>query len=156
MLKPLVLAAVAATLAAHAAAAQRTAPGPEWVDVAPPGMPMRSMWMDTTAVEVVAPDRFRVRLLFLVGGPMPTPDGKRFDRSLSRVEYDCAGRTSELLEAQWLLGDSVVRTVPPAGRAGRAEPWLPGATEMTLQKCRLARRVTAARSGRADPPAVSP
>ncbi|HEX9939113.1 MAG TPA: hypothetical protein VGB15_18365 [Longimicrobium sp.] len=152
-MKALLLALFTTTLAAHAAAAQRAAPGPEWADVTPAGLPMRSMWMDTTAVEVVSPDRFRVRLLFLVGGPMPTPDGKRFDRSLSRVEYDCTGRTSELLEAQWMLGDSVVRTVPPDGRV---EHWLPGATEMTLQKCRLARRVTAARSGRADPPAVSP
>lgn len=152
MMKFLALAAIASTVAVHAAAAQRTAPGPEWADVTPASLPTRSMWMDTTAVEVVSPDRFRVRLLFLVGGPMPTPDGKMFDRSLSRVEYDCTGRTSELLGAQWLLGESVVRTVP----AGRAEPWLPGSTEMTLQKCRIARRVTAPGSGRADSAAVSP
>jgi hypothetical protein len=147
------LLALFATLAAQAAAAQRPAPGPEWVDVAPPGMPMLSMWMDTTAVEVVAPDRFRVRMLLLVGGPMPTPNGKRFDRSLSRVEYDCAGRTTELLGGQWLLGDSVVHTVPPAGRA---EPWLPGAVAMTMQKCEIARRVTAARRRSAAPPPASP
>ena len=146
-------AALVATLAAHAAAAQEPAPGPQWASVTPASA-RYSTWMDTTSVEAVGPDRFRVRLLILVPGlPIPLPNGMRADRSLTREEYDCAQRSSELLSGEWRMGEKVVYTIRPPGHA---QPWRPAYVESAELKCQLARRITGAGGGSPNPGGGSP
>lgn len=147
------LAALVATLAAHAAAAQEPAPGPEWASVTP-AQARYSTWMDTTSVEAVGPDRFRMRLLLFVPGlPIPLQNGTQADRALSHVEFDCTQRTSEVLSGDWRMGEKVVYTIRPPGRA---EPWRATRSESSELECQLARRITGAGGGGAAPAGVSP
>jgi hypothetical protein len=148
-----VLAALAATLAAHAAAAQEGAPGPQWASVTP-AQARYPTWMDTSSVEAVGPDRFRARLLLFVPGlPIPLQNGAQADRALSHVEFDCTQRTSELLSGDWRMGEKVVYTLRPSGRA---EPWRVSRSESSELQCQLARRITGAGGGPANPAGVSP
>lgn len=135
-MKSLTFALLAVAVCAHTAAAQPRTPGPEWVAVGPAEDGVQP-WMDTTSAVTVGPDRFRVRLLLL--RPDTAAWGRvRMDRSLSRAEYDCAGRTLEILEMRWMLGDSTVNNVTPPGRP---YPWTRGRTELAEAVCQLARRV---------------
>jgi hypothetical protein len=145
--KALLLAVLAVIVVTHAATAQVTAPGPEWASIAPARSRVSS-WMDTTSVEAVGPDRFRVHTLLILPAPMPVPNRGTFDRSRARVEYDCAQRTTELLEGQWLMGETLVYSVTPTGRA---EPWHRSQVESSELACAMARRV----SGRGSAPADS-
>lgn len=151
-MKALFLAVVAATVLTNVAAAQTPAPGPEWASIAPARVRVSS-WMDTTSVEAVGPDRFRIRTLLILPAPMPVPNRGRFDRSRARVEYDCAQRTTQLLEGQWLMGETVVFTVTPTGRA---EPWHQAQVESSELACELARRVAGSGRAPADSAAVIP
>jgi hypothetical protein len=151
-MKALLFAVLAVTVSTHVAAAQAPAPGPEWASIAPARSRLSS-WIDTTSVEAVGPDRFRIQTLLILPAPMPVPDRGRFDRSRARVEYDCAQRTTQLLEAQWLLGETVVFTVTPTGRA---EPWHRAQVESSELACELARRVAGSGSAPADSTAAIP
>jgi len=143
-MRSLALAALAAILLAAPAASQAPSPGPQWASVGPSSARVSS-WMDTTTVEVVGPDRFRVRTLLILGTPMPVPvRGGEFDRSLAVVEYDCAGRTSQLIEGEWLLGETVVYTNRPTGEASSFRGRQPDLF------CQLAKRVSQAHTARAD------
>ncbi|HEU4557957.1 MAG TPA: hypothetical protein VFS20_08915 [Longimicrobium sp.] len=135
LLKSLIFAAIAITICAHTAAAQRSSPGRQWAAVGPVEDGVQP-WMDTTSAVVVGPDRFRVRLMML--RPDTAALGRlRMDRSISRLVYDCAGRTMEMLEMRWMLGDSVVNSV--GARASHS--WTPGRTALGEAVCQLARRV---------------
>ncbi|HEU4557958.1 MAG TPA: hypothetical protein VFS20_08920 [Longimicrobium sp.] len=153
-MKALFLTVLVVPLCTHAAAAQAPAPapGPQWASIASPRTRLSS-WMDTTSVEAVGPDRFRIRTLLILPAPMPVPDRGRFDRSAARVEYDCAQRTTELLEGQWLMGETVVFTVTPTGRA---EPWHRSQVESSERACEIARRVSGRGSAPADSAAAAP
>jgi hypothetical protein len=143
-MRSLALAALAAILLVAPAAPQAPSPGPQWASVGASSVHVSS-WMDTTAVEVVGSDRFRVRTLLILGIPMPLPaGGGKFDRSLAVVEYDCAGRTAELIEGQWLLGGSVVYTNRPSGSA---DPFRGRHPDLI---CQLARRVSQGHTAPAD------